>query len=82
MPLNTHLIIIIGNAAEHALAAGDNDTAYILGILCGSLQRGDTSDMAKSVEGFVTNAVRKQTLQILSENSGASENDLSSHSKN
>jgi hypothetical protein len=66
--MKRQLIGDIEKLAQQALASEEPHVAYILGILCGSLARGDEKELSDAVGNWVKLAIWTQTLKQLEYN--------------
>jgi hypothetical protein len=80
--MNAEIAKEIEKLAEKTLAAGETHAAFILGILCGALQRGETMELADAVGDFVKTAVFEETIRKLKEHAEESKRDQSRFSDN
>jgi hypothetical protein len=80
--MDSEILIAIEGLAQKAILAGESHTAYVLGILSRSLQRGDVAELAESVGNFTKVAIFKQTLRELAIRALDSEQGKSNFSEN
>lgn len=80
--MNVEIANAVEKVAQQALKAGETHIAYILGILCGTIHRGDVEEFAAAVGIFTQEAIFKQTIRQLKEKSVDSAGDANRFSKN
>ena len=80
--MNVEIANAVEKVARESLRAGETHVAYILGILVGTIQRGDIEEFAAAVGIFTQEAIFKQTIRQLKKNTANSEDNASHFSEN